>query len=167
MKRAKINVNGIVQGVGFRPFIHKLITEYDLKGWVKNTSNGVEIEIEGKNQNIKNFIEDIDKKKPKLSLIESLEYDLFDDLKGYKDFTIIKSTDNAAKFTLISPDVATCEDCLRELKDKNDRRYGFPFINCTNCGPRFTIIKDVPYDREKQLCTNLKCVIAVKRNTKI
>lgn len=154
LKRAKIYVNGIVQGVGFRPFIHKLITEYNLKGWVKNTSNGVEIEVEGEYVNIKSFIEDIDNKKPKLSVIESLDYELFDDLVGYKDFTIIKSTDNVSKFTLISPDVATCDDCLRELKDKNDRRYGFPFINCTNCGPRFTIIKDVPYDRDKTTMKN-------------
>ncbi|MCX7695542.1 MAG: carbamoyltransferase HypF [Caloramator sp.] len=154
MKRAKINVNGIVQGVGFRPFIHKLITDYNLKGWVKNTSNGVEIEVEGVYENIKKFIEDIDKKKPKLSVIESLEYNVFEELVGYKDFTIIKSTDNASKFTLISPDVAICDDCLREMKDKNDRRYEFPFINCTNCGPRFTIIKDVPYDRDKTTMQN-------------
>ncbi|WP_243404808.1 carbamoyltransferase HypF [Thermobrachium celere] len=156
LKRANIVVNGIVQGVGFRPFIHKLISEYELKGWVKNTSSGVVIEVEGELDKIHCFVEDIKIKKPKLSVIESINLTVYDELLGYNEFRIIESTNDTTKFTLISPDVAICDDCLRELNDKNDKRYKFPFINCTNCGPRFTIIKDVPYDREKTTMNKFK-----------
>lgn len=149
MKRLFLTVNGIVQGVGFRPFIHKLVQDYSLKGWVKNTATGVEIEVEGKEEILNKFIEDLQQKKPKLAVIESIDKQFYDKLNGYTDFKIIKSTSDSSRFTLISPDVAICEDCLKEMMDINDRRYRFPFINCTNCGPRFTIIKDVPYDREK------------------
>lgn len=149
MIRSYIEINGIVQGVGFRPFIHRLVKEYGLNGWVKNTSTGVEMEVEGDEKNLTSFIKDIKLKSPKLSEIEKIKYSFDKNLKNYKGFNIIKSTDFSEKFTLISPDVCICDDCLRELFDSNNRRYQFPFINCTNCGPRFTIIKDIPYDRKK------------------
>ncbi|KRQ86617.1 Carbamoyltransferase HypF [Caloramator mitchellensis] len=149
MKRSRININGIVQGVGFRPFINKLVTNYCLKGWVKNTSQGVMIEVEGDENSIYDFINDIKNKSPKLAYIEKIEYEFCKNLKFYNEFQIEKSHQFDKKFTFISPDVGICDDCLAELFDKNDRRYRYPFINCTNCGPRFTIIKDVPYDREK------------------
>ncbi len=149
MKRMNIEVYGIVQGVGFRPFIHKLVKEYNLKGWVKNTSTGVTIDVEGNEGNLFKFIENIKKESPKLAFIEEVVIKMRDELKYYKEFKIIKSSSSVKKFTLISPDVCTCEDCIKELFDKNNRRYKFPFINCTNCGPRFTIIKDMPYDRKQ------------------
>lgn len=152
LKRIEVEINGIVQGVGFRPFIHKLVQQYELKGYVKNTSSGVFIEAEGDIKNLHSFIEDIKYKKPTLAVIETIEYLYFENIKDFKEFKIIKSTednDNGEKFTLVSPDVCTCEDCLKELFDRSDPRYRFPFINCTNCGPRFTIIKNIPYDRNQ------------------
>lgn len=144
-----ITINGIVQGVGFRPFVHKLVKDYNLKGWVKNTSSGVVIEVEGELDKLHLFYQDIQNKRPLLAVIEKIDRQIYDDLALYEDFKIIRSSSQTEKFTLISPDVSICSDCLKELLDKNDRRYRFPFINCTNCGPRFTIIKDVPYDRDK------------------
>lgn len=150
MVRMEIHVNGIVQGVGFRPFIHKLVREYGLFGYVKNTSSGVIIEVEGDKNKLQEFTRDIKLKSPKLSVIENIDINIYDELMNYEDFKIIKSTNESnERFTLISPDVCTCEDCQRELFDKSDRRYRFPFINCTNCGPRFSIINDIPYDRDK------------------
>lgn len=149
LKRLHLEVNGIVQGVGFRPFIHKLVEAYKLKGWVKNSSMGVIIEVEGEEDDLIGFSEDVKQKSPKLAVIEKMSAEFFDNLKNFQGFKIIKSTEDHERFTLISPDVCICDDCLRELFDKNNRRYRFPFINCTNCGPRFTIIKDIPYDRDK------------------
>ncbi|MBQ1523865.1 MAG: carbamoyltransferase HypF, partial [Firmicutes bacterium] len=147
--RANIKVRGIVQGVGFRPFIHRQVSGYGLKGWVRNTSDGAEIEVEGPEGLIDRFAEELWTKKPLLALIEDVRIDKTDDLRGYDRFEIAGSRDLGRRNTLISPDVAVCEDCLRELRDPSDRRYRYPYINCTNCGPRFTIIKDVPYDRAK------------------
>ena len=147
--RANIKVRGIVQGVGFRPFIHRQVSGYGLKGWVRNTSDGAEIEVEGPEGLIDRFAEELWTKKPLLALIEDVRIDKTDDLRGYDRFEIAGSRDLGRRNTLITPDVAVCEDCLRELRDPSDRRYRYPYINCTNCGPRFTIIKDVPYDRAK------------------
>jgi hydrogenase maturation protein HypF len=149
--RLEIKIYGIVQGVGFRPFIHKLVQTYDLNGWVKNTSTGVILEVEGERETLDNFIEDIEKKSPVLSVIERIETEEIQALMNYNGFEIIKSTETEQrdKFTLISPDVCICDECKAELFNKEDRRYKYPFINCTNCGPRFTIIKDIPYDRHK------------------
>lgn len=147
--RANIQVNGIVQGVGFRPFIHKLITGEALSGWIRNTSEGAEIELEGEEDAISRFLSDLQTKTPKLAVIESVHTEYFTQLQGYQGFEIRQSHAMQERNTLISPDVGICEDCLRELFDPKDRRYRYPFINCTNCGPRFTIIKDVPYDRCK------------------
>ncbi|MEW6162005.1 MAG: carbamoyltransferase HypF [Nitrospirota bacterium] len=141
--RVKILVRGIVQGVGFRPFVYSLAKTLNLKGLVMNSSRGVTIEIEGNNSST--FIERLTREAPPLSQI--MEIDIIPmPYHGYQDFQIVRSKDEGS-FTLISPDVSLCEDCLRELLDKNDRRYLYPFINCTNCGPRYTITKSVPYDR--------------------
>lgn len=150
MIRMEIRINGIVQGVGFRPFIHKLVKNYKIFGWVKNTSSGVIIEVEGEQCILNSFLGDIKFKCPKLAVIENIHTKIFDEMENYTDFKIIKSTnEDEERFTLISPDVCTCDECIAELFDERDRRYKYPFINCTNCGPRFTIIEDIPYDREK------------------
>ena len=149
VERVLIHIHGIVQGVGFRPFIHKLVLHYELRGTIKNTSSGVELELEGEREELERFIADLPEKAPKLAVIERVEVDFSPELKGFRDFQILTSKTEAQRNTLISPDIGICEDCLRELRDPSDRRYRYPFINCTNCGPRFTIIKDVPYDRAK------------------
>jgi hydrogenase maturation protein HypF len=141
--RTKIVVKGIVQGVGFRPFVYSLARSCQLKGFVLNSSEGVIIEIEGKST--PEFIDRLQKEAPPLSQIMSVDITTLS-YHGYKDFTILKSKDEGS-FTLISADVSVCNDCFRELLDKNDRRYLYPFINCTNCGPRYTITESVPYDR--------------------
>lgn len=149
MERALLKIHGIVQGVGFRPFIHKLVGEYGLHGYIKNTSSGVELELEGERDMLERFIADVPLKAPKLALIEKMEVEYLPEIINYKGFEIRKSLVEEKRRTLISPDVCVCEDCLRELFDPADRRYRYPFINCTNCGPRFTIVKDIPYDRAK------------------
>jgi hydrogenase maturation protein HypF len=143
MERIKILVKGIVQGVGFRPFVYSLAKSLNLKGFVMNSSEGVVIDIEGDNSPA--FIERLSKEAPPLSQIMGVDITPVP-FYGYQDFQIIKSRDKGS-FTLISSDVSICEDCFRELLNKNDRRYLYPFINCTNCGPRYTITKSIPYDR--------------------
>lgn len=147
--RANVKINGIVQGVGFRPFIHRQVTKHKLFGWIRNTSEGVELELEGPEADVSAFLRELRPEAPKLSVIETVSTEYSDELNHYEDFKIISSKALESRNTLISPDVCICEDCLRELFDPADRRNHYPFINCTNCGPRFTIIKDVPYDRCK------------------
>jgi hydrogenase maturation protein HypF len=141
--RVKIFVRGIVQGVGFRPFVYSLAKSLNLKGYVLNSSKGVTIEIEGDSST--SFVERLTRDAPPLSQIMGIEVVPMP-YHGYEDFRILKSKDEGS-FTLISPDVSICQDCFGELFDRNDRRYLYPFINCTNCGPRYTITKSVPYDR--------------------
>lgn len=141
--RQKLLVKGIVQGVGFRPFVYGLAKSLNLKGSVLNSSEGVVIEIEGDNSSV--FIERLKKDAPPLSQIMSVDAVQLP-FHGYQDFQILKSEDSGS-FTLVSPDVSICRDCFREMLDNNDRRFLYPFINCTNCGPRYTITKSVPYDR--------------------
>ncbi len=148
-QRASVKVNGIVQGVGFRPFLSRQMKACSLSGWVRNSSGGVELEIEGESTDIDRFLDELREKAPALSLIDTVDVEYMDELAGYKTFEIIKSAVREERNTLISPDVCVCGDCLAEMYDPRNRRYRFPFINCTNCGPRFTIIKDVPYDRHK------------------
>ncbi len=144
--RKTINVRGVVQGVGFRPFVYRLAHEHGLAGWVLNHSGGVEIEIEGPADTLAAFVRDLEGKAPPLAHIEGIE--IADaPPAGYTTFEIRHSVAEEGRYQLISPDIATCPDCLRELLDPTDRRYRYPFTNCTNCGPRFTIIADVPYDR--------------------
>jgi hydrogenase maturation protein HypF len=141
--RTKILVKGIVQGVGFRPFVYNLAKSSNLKGYVINSSKGVIIEIEGDNSDT--FIDRLTKEAPPLSQIMSVDV-ISMPYHGYRDFQIMESEDEGS-FTLISADVSVCKDCFEELLDRNDRRYLYPFINCTNCGPRYTITKSIPYDR--------------------
>ena len=149
MERLHLKIRGIVQGVGFRPCVHKLVRRCGLNGYIKNTSSGVELELEGERPALERFVTLLPDRAPALAVIESMEAEYSTVLRGYEDFTIAQSQREEFRNTLISPDIGICEDCLRELRDPRDRRYRYPFINCTNCGPRFTIIKDVPYDRAK------------------
>ncbi|MDI6687604.1 MAG: carbamoyltransferase HypF [Desulfobacterales bacterium] len=150
-----LNINGIVQGVGFRPFVYQLASKYEIKGSVANTSSGVVIHIEGAKDNIESFCRDLAEKSPPLSHItETLIHPAI--VKGFKEFFIAQSIGQSACSTLISPDVSICDDCLKELFNPDDRRFHYPFINCTNCGPRYTIISDIPYDRPKTSMKHFK-----------
>ncbi len=144
----RIDVNGIVQGVGFRPFVYQLANRRKLKGDVANTSSGVVIRLEGSEAEIESFLTDLEKNPPPLAQITNIEV-ADETWKGFLDFSITESRRNETRSTLISPDMCVCGDCLRELFDPCDRRYRYPFVNCTNCGPRYTIIEDIPYDRPK------------------
>ena len=148
MKRAEIGITGIVQGIGFRPFIYNLAQKHLIRGWVLNNEKGVLIDAESEDGNLDRFIQDIPKLAPPLARIESFEVKYLEPL-GYSTFEIRKSEEAQDKFVLISPDVATCDQCLSELFSPKNFRYRFPFVNCTLCGPRFTIIQDIPYDRRK------------------
>jgi hydrogenase maturation protein HypF len=145
--RTQISIKGIVQGVGFRPFIYNLARKYELKGYVLNNTSGVNIEVEGESSVIDEFIQKVKTEPPPQAVIFEMHSQNIEPL-GYEDFTIRKSDDREEKFVPISPEIATCKDCLKELFDPSDHRYRYPFINCTNCGPRFTIVKDIPYDRK-------------------
>ncbi len=145
---AYISVHGIVQGVGFRPFVYGLATKHNLKGWVCNTSEDVKIEIEGEREAIEQFRSDLEMQAPPLAHIEGIAISYHPPI-GYKSFEIRQSIIEEGKYQLISPDIATCKACLGELLNPGDRRHRYPFTNCTNCGPRFTIIEDMPYDRPK------------------
>ena len=144
--RRHIDVSGIVQGVGFRPYVYRLATERRLSGNIINTSSGVTIEIQGPDQIVQDFVVSLPKQAPPLARITDIAV-LDVPCNGEREFRILTSRRGKAIHTLISPDVAICDDCLRELLDPHDRRYRYPFINCTNCGPRFTIVRDIPYDR--------------------
>ncbi len=148
MASKRIKITGVVQGVGFRPFVYQLAQEHGLLGWVCNTSAGVEIKAEGKEGALERFLLDLRAKAPPLARIESLSAAEVEP-SGYDRFEIRSSRAQEGRYLLISPDIATCQDCKRELLDPSDRRYRYPFTNCTNCGPRFTIIEDIPYDRPK------------------
>ncbi|MBI4595846.1 MAG: carbamoyltransferase HypF [Candidatus Tectomicrobia bacterium] len=143
-KREKISITGIVQGVGFRPFVYATAKRYGVKGYILNSSDGVTLDVEG--PDLDGFLETVIKKAPPLARIEKISRGSLPAL-GYSSFRIEESEPREGQFTLLSPDVSVCDDCLNELFDPSDRRYLYPFINCTNCGPRYTIILDVPYDR--------------------
>ncbi len=155
----RVNVNGIVQGVGFRPFVYQLAGLHGLKGEVANTSSGVIIHIEGPARQVASFEADLAAKHPPLAYIVAIDSQN-DTVKNYSEFAITKSKGKSCTSTLISPDVSICEDCLSELLDPDNRRYHYPFINCTNCGPRYTIIDDIPYDRPKTSMRHFKMCAA-------
>jgi hydrogenase maturation protein HypF len=142
----QITIRGVVQGVGFRPFVYNLAERFGVHGWVLNNSSGVEIEAEGPREAVQAFVAALNDEAPPLARIEFLEAQEAPP-HGYDHFEIRHSERQEGRYQLISPDIATCPDCLRELLDPADRRYRYPFINCTNCGPRFTIVADIPYDR--------------------
>jgi len=148
MKRAEIGITGIVQGIGFRPYIYNLAQKHFIRGWVFNNEKGVFIDAEGEDGHLDQFVQEIPELAPPLARIESFQVKHLDPL-GYTTFEIRKSEEAQDKFVLISPDVATCDQCFSELFSPENFRYRYPFINCTLCGPRFTIIKDIPYDRHK------------------
>jgi hydrogenase maturation protein HypF len=146
LRSVNIHITGIVQGVGFRPFIYGLATRLRLDGWVRNTSAGVDIQVDGTADAIDSFLSYLKSELPPLARIDSIEIS-FETPRGFNGFEIVNSEILAGAFQPISPDVSICQDCLKELLDPSNRRFRYPFINCTNCGPRFTIINDIPYDR--------------------
>lgn len=143
----KIILSGKVQGVGFRPFIYRLATEYQLTGWVRNCVGIVEIHAQGSPKNIQHFLTDIFDKKPSLAK-PKLEHEYQTDIVAYEAFTILESNNQGDVNISVPNDLYLCDDCLTELNDPQDRRYRYPFINCTQCGPRYTLISKLPYDRE-------------------
>ncbi len=142
----RLEISGIVQGVGFRPFVYLLAAQFGIKGEVANTSSGVSVFIEGGRRDVESFCYDIINNTPPLSRVTEMSMHP-ESVKGYGSFTITESRKDAERYTLISPDVSVCDDCRCELSDPADRRHNYPFINCINCGPRYSIISDVPYDR--------------------
>jgi hydrogenase maturation protein HypF len=145
--RRSITVSGIVQGVGFRPFVNDLAHRLDLAGFVKNRTGDVLIELEGESQSLDRFLDELTTRPPPLARIAGVEW-VRDCPRGDRHFRIEPSEGSRTGPIFVSPDIATCDDCLRELFDPADRRYRYPFLNCTNCGPRLTIIQGAPYDRE-------------------
>lgn len=155
LTRQRILFKGIVQGVGFRPFLYRSAKKFNLCGFVKNTSGGVILEIEGPGKTIKEFMEYIIKYPPPLSLIENYQSQ---ELKpqNCSKFEIVPSESYGESDILVSPDIAVCHNCRAELFRREDRRYEYPFINCTDCGPRFSIIEDLPYDRPKTTMSDFR-----------
>ena len=146
--RKHYKIAGIVQGVGFRPFVYRLALELELTGWVRNTPSGVEIEVQGIVGRLKDFEDALQNKLPPLAVVTSQTSSDIIAIDGDFSFTILPSGAGAADIQ-IAPDSALCSDCLRELFDPTDRRHRYPFITCTNCGPRYSIITGSPYDRPK------------------
>ncbi|MFR9775716.1 carbamoyltransferase HypF [Micromonospora sp. MS34] len=144
--RVHVRVEGIVQGVGFRPFVYALAGEYDLSGFVGNDTAGVFVEVEGDRDRLAAFVADLSRRAPALAQVERLTTEAVPPT-GRPGFVIATSVTGVGREALISPDTATCADCLADLSGPANRRHGYPFTNCTNCGPRFTIVEDVPYDR--------------------
>ncbi len=145
--RIKIKIKGIVQGVGFRPFVYQLANKHALGGFVSNSGDGVNIEVEGKDKNLESFFCDLESLNPPLSRIDSITKEYIT-TQNSQNFKIIESK-NSVISTMMSSDISICYECLAEMKDKKNPRYRYPFINCTNCGPRYSIINNLPYDREK------------------
>jgi hydrogenase maturation protein HypF len=154
-ERWEISVRGIVQGVGFRPFIYALARRHGLAGLVRNDAEGVHIEAEGSREELECFLHEIKEEAPPLAVVETVSWRPLA-VRAEKDFCIEESRKGVRRRALISPDVATCEDCFAELFDPADRRYRYPFTNCTNCGPRFTITRSVPYDRAMTTMAHFK-----------
>ncbi|MGD0765637.1 MAG: carbamoyltransferase HypF [Dehalococcoidia bacterium] len=146
MQRLRITIRGAVQGVGFRPFVYRLANEMGLQGWVKNSPQGVFIEAEGAKETLDSFLLRLERERPSLSFIQSLEYSVLEP-EGYAAFEIRGSDATGERVAVILPDIATCPQCRDELFDTRDRRHRYPFTNCTLCGPRFSIIQALPYDR--------------------
>jgi hydrogenase maturation protein HypF len=150
----EIVIRGLVQGVGFRPFIYRLAAKYNLFGEVDNRINGVLVTVEGESKNIADFCDEIITNAPPASQIKSIEKKR-KPVNGYHKFSIATSKVTDSRITEISPDIAVCSDCLRDM-DNDPERIDYPFINCTNCGPRFTIIEKLPYDRDKTSMKDFK-----------
>ncbi len=147
-ERVRAVVRGAVQGVGFRPFVYRLARELRLSGWVRNDGRGVFIEAEGVGTGLRDFLVRLEREKPPRAIIQSLEFSFLDAV-GYAGFVIRESEGGGARSAFIMPDIAPCAQCLHEIFQPGNRRYRYPFTNCTNCGPRFTLIEDLPYDRPR------------------
>ena len=163
MMAKKILTQGIVQGVGFRPYVYRLAIDLNLKGYVRNLGNVVEIIIEGNKCNL--FIERLSKELPPIAKIDMMDIEDIEN-NNYTEFKIIESNNAYSGISVIPPDIAICDKCLEEIRNPNDRRYKYPFNACTDCGPRFTVIDSVPYDRIRTtmkdfpLCDN--CLVEYK-----
>jgi hydrogenase maturation protein HypF len=153
--RLKIQIAGIVQGVGFRPFVFRLAEDTGLKGYVLNNASGVLIEVEGDKHTLHDFLVRLDKDKPELAKIYSLQHTFLEDA-GYQKFEIRESEERGDKRASVLPDITICEECFMEITNPKNRRFIYPFTNCTNCGPRFTIIKSLPYDRKNTSMKDFK-----------
>jgi hydrogenase maturation protein HypF len=145
-RRLRVEIRGAVQGVGFRPFVYRLALDLGLTGWIINDSRGVEIEVEGDAAVLNSFLARLPTEKPPRSVLHSVDTS-WHDPDGFVQFEIRYSQEAGVKSVVMLPDVATCSDCLSEVLDPSNRRFGYPFTNCTNCGPRFSIIRALPYDR--------------------
>ena len=166
MTAKNIIIKGLVQGVGFRPAIYRIALEYNLKGTVENNNAGVIINIEGYKNSVKNFIENLPLKIPKAASISHMSV-IDIPIKGFNDFTIVKSSSISSEVTEVSPDIGVCDECLQDIRSQK-HRINYPFTNCTNCGPRFTIIRDLPYDRQKTtMDTFPMCPVCKKEYTNI
>ncbi len=161
IKAKEIKITGLVQGVGFRPFIYRLAYKHDLKGFVENNNVGVRVIVEGKESDIHNFTSDIIPEAPQASSIENIKEHSID-IRNYSTFEIAQSSSVSEDITEVSPDISVCPDCLNDMKFQT-RRIDYPFTNCTNCGPRFTIIKDLPYDRAKTTMDEFEMCPACKK----
>lgn len=142
----RFEITGVVQGVGFRPFVYQLAHRYGLHGFIKNSTTGVIVDVEGEQREINAFLEALQNELPSLARIDSIRSKKMTYV-GYQSFDILDSDTDNRKSALVSPDIAICEECLTEMNDLDDRRYDYPFINCTNCGPRYSIMETLPYDR--------------------
>lgn len=147
MQSVFVQIKGIVQGVGFRPFVYNLALKYNIKGWVNNDEKGVNIFLYSSEENIQNFLCELKEKPPVLAKIDSLNIKKITKKQEYKTFEILQSSSSKNKSTIISPDIAICDDCIKDINDNSNFRYNYALTNCTNCGPRYSIIKTVPYDR--------------------
>ncbi len=153
-----IEIYGAVQGVGFRPFVYNLSQKFDLKGFVRNTSQGLSILVEGKEQKLANFLDQLKANAPAHALIQKIESS-FVPLQGHRDFLILESQSQSFVQTIALPDLATCQECLKEILDPCNRRHRYPFTNCTHCGPRYSILESLPYDR---FSTSMKSFVMCK-----
>lgn len=155
MERRRIHVDGVVQGVGFRPFIYGLAARYQLAGWVLNSSSGVEIEAQGTPSSVEAFVRAITTESPPLARIDSVQDESIS-IQEHESHFVIRHSEADSGTSLVSPDVATCPDCLAEILELTNRRYRYAFTNCTNCGPRYTIIQGMPYDRSMTTMSGFK-----------
>ncbi len=162
MKRKGLRIRGIVQGVGFRPFVAINAKRCGLSGFVYNDSEGVYLEVEGEEQGISSFMEALLKEAPPMASIQQVESKELP-VKGETTFSITVSEQGEAPNTLIAPDTAPCKSCMEEIKTLGDRRYEYPFINCTDCGPRYTIVRDIPYDRSRTTMAKFSMCAACER----
>jgi hydrogenase maturation protein HypF len=161
-ERLAVTVRGTVQGVGFRPFVYRLAARNALAGWVRNSSGPVEIEVEGDPAGLRRFLAQLTAEAPPLAAIEEVRTTAVP-VRGEHGFLIEPSRPEAGEFQAVAPDAATCDDCVRELFDPSDRRFRYPFVNCTNCGPRYTIIEELPYDRPATTMRGFRMCEACRR----